>query len=199
MSAGQLSRLFLTILPKAVGVQFNLIFLYTPSTGGWHLRTIFHSDGDCVGEFFSVGLVIGICKLQGYLVLSWLQFELPLRLRLAIVLVRGIEWDGLTLRHKSATVNDYVVMAAVLLESRGSRREFVPAVDLEPVRKRARHGVTILDVGERHAVAGTLGGGERRGWCRSERGGHCCCGDSGGGAEKLAAGARVLLMEWNNI
>jgi len=146
--------------------------------------SILHSDGNTLGQFFPEGFVIGIGKLQGNLVLPGLQLEHPLRLRLAIVLVIRIEGNNLTFRHKTATVNNQVVMSTLFFESVFGRREFVPG-DLELVRKRARYGITIVHVGERYAVAL----GVCRGWRWDEcRGRSCHC---GGCTKKLAAGVRV--------
>eukprot|EP00325_Prymnesiales_sp_UTEX-LB-985_P032376 CAMPEP_0174717532 /NCGR_PEP_ID=MMETSP1094-20130205/26486_1 /TAXON_ID=156173 /ORGANISM="Chrysochromulina brevifilum, Strain UTEX LB 985" /LENGTH=110 /DNA_ID=CAMNT_0015917469 /DNA_START=472 /DNA_END=804 /DNA_ORIENTATION=+ len=78
-------------------------------------------------------------------------------------------------------------MAGAFDEPSCSRRDFVPS-DFEFVKEFARHGVTIFDVGEVHAVLGTLG---VRGGRRGERSAYC---RGGGRAEKLAAG--VVLVQY---
>mmetsp|Transcript_77 Transcript_77/g.202 ORF Transcript_77/g.202 Transcript_77/m.202 type:complete len:212 (-) Transcript_77:20-655(-) len=119
-------------------------------------------DRDCLRKLLSVRLMVGVRELQGDLVLPWLQLELPLRLRLPVVLVGGIHRDCLAALYEGCgSVDDHVVVASAFLEPSGSRRERVPG-DLKLVRERARHRIAVLHVCEVHAVLWTLGTRGRR-------------------------------------
>jgi len=77
---------------------------------------IFHVDRDGLREFFAIGFVKVIGELRGDLVLARLQLERPLRLRLAIVLVRGVHWDDLALGHEGCgSIDDQVVVTGAWL------------------------------------------------------------------------------------
>ena len=145
-----------------------------------------YSDGNCFGEFFSVGFVQRIGKLECELVCARFQFDLPFRLCFSVMFVGRIHRNDGALGRKSfafVIVDDDVVMAGAFNEPIFRGRE-LEAGEVELVGKFARHGVAVFNVGKVHSTFRALGVRVRRGQCRGDE----CHRGGGASTEKMAAG-----------